>query len=357
MVRDNRVTYTKAVGIILMVLAHSNGLLFVEKTIALFHMPLFFIMSGYCLKEKYFTMPFRYVVRKTRNLWWLYVKYSIIFILIHNLFYYVHIYDASFWQQKYYNSGDITEGILNVLTHMQCNELLLRQFWFVKTLFLSSIGAFVILLLVENIITYTHRMQYSKAIYICVILVLGGAIICLNNLHKTFTILYISPREFLAILFIVVGYSFSKFSIKRFSKVLIFLSIVVLCVNIPVNNIRMKSDFYETNEILPYCLTAILVTWSVYSIPWYKFTGNISKYLLYIGNNTLPILIWHFLAFKLVSLAIIICYGLPFYELGAFHVIYIYADQGWFIIYTLVGIFIPLLTSYYLNNLKKYAIK
>ena len=47
------VGYLKALGILLMVLGHSGNTLHVNHFIYMFHMPLFFIASGYCFKEKY----------------------------------------------------------------------------------------------------------------------------------------------------------------------------------------------------------------------------------------------------------------------------------------------------------------
>lgn len=50
---NDTITYMKAVGIMLMVLAHYSNFLFIYYTVYMFHMPLFFIVSGYCFKEKY----------------------------------------------------------------------------------------------------------------------------------------------------------------------------------------------------------------------------------------------------------------------------------------------------------------
>lgn len=51
--RDHSVTIAKASTIILMVLAHAGCPRFLGAYIAMFHMPLFFIMSGYCFKTAY----------------------------------------------------------------------------------------------------------------------------------------------------------------------------------------------------------------------------------------------------------------------------------------------------------------
>lgn len=75
--------------------------------------------------------------------------------------------------------------------------------------------------------------------------------------------------------------------------------------------------------------------------------SKIQEYLVYIGNNTLTVLTWHFLCFKLVSLILIIYYKEPIARLAEFPVITEYSRNGWFIIYFLFGIFIPIKMSKY----------
>ena len=51
--RDHGVSIAKGIAIILMVLAHTRFSQYGGFYINMFHMPLFFFMSGYCFKEKY----------------------------------------------------------------------------------------------------------------------------------------------------------------------------------------------------------------------------------------------------------------------------------------------------------------
>lgn len=50
--RDDKVTIAKGIGILLMVAAHAGIPDVISRFIVMFHMPLFFFMSGYCFKEK-----------------------------------------------------------------------------------------------------------------------------------------------------------------------------------------------------------------------------------------------------------------------------------------------------------------
>ena len=55
--RDDKVTIARAIGILLMVAVHGGMQRVGADFIAMFHMPLFFFVSGYCFKEKYISPP------------------------------------------------------------------------------------------------------------------------------------------------------------------------------------------------------------------------------------------------------------------------------------------------------------
>lgn len=86
------VNYCKAIGIILMVIGHTQCPAFLLKWIYSFHMPLFFFMSGYCFKEKYLNAPKQFVVARVKGLYFPFVKYCLFFLLIHNICYDLHFY-------------------------------------------------------------------------------------------------------------------------------------------------------------------------------------------------------------------------------------------------------------------------
>lgn len=100
-------------------------------------------------------------------------------------------------------------------------------------------------------------------------------------------------------------------------------------------------------KIAPFVFTSILATITIYECgkKLSERSNKATKMLVHIGDNTLTILTWHMLSFKLVSLLIIAIYVLPIGEVGTFPAIEHYALQGWFVAYTLIGIFVPLLIS------------
>ena len=101
----------------------------------------------------------------------------------------------------------------------------------------------------------------------------------------------------------------------------------------------MDQNSYSNKRFIPYIITAVLASWSFYSLfdKMKSSHGICAKALDFIGKNTLTILTWHFLAFKLVSLLIIDIYDLPIERLAEFPVITEYSQQGWWIAYFIVA--------------------
>lgn len=337
--KDMAVTYTKAVGIILMVLAHCSHFPLLYQIVYSFHMPLFFIMSGYCLKDKYFSSFNIFVWKKVKGLWLPYVKYGILFLLLHNVFCKFHIY-GELCGQKIYGSGDFVEQLENILFHMFNTEPFPGGFWFLRALFFGSLIAFIVLKI-------SCATNLNKRIAVNV--VVGGALIAwttINYQHKTFTLFYIGPTEFMAATFFTIGYSLAQMRIPRFSVWQSVLAFSILVLNSYYNLLGIQGPFYETQKIIPYTVTAVLGTWCVYSLPWSLLNERVKSFLEYVGNHTLAILTWHFLCFKLVSIIIVYIYKLPMVRIEETPTIGEYDNRGWFLLSTIVGICIPLLLTY-----------
>jgi hypothetical protein len=77
---------------------------------------------------------------------------------------------------------------------------------------------------------------------------------------------------------------------------------------------------------------------------WIDRCDNMLKRLLvYIGNHTLNIFIFHIVSYKVVSLIKIWYYGLDIRQIGCHMVIHDYSQQDCFwILYTIAGVGIPL---------------
>lgn len=331
---NNNITYLKALGIILMVLGHSMcSIPYVIPFISMFHMPLFFVASGYCFNEKYLAAPLTFLKRRLKGLYVPFVKWGLIFALLHPLFFKLHIYDTTY---GFHGVGATKDGWFDILhscwiivTQMRGVDWLLGGYWFLNALLFGSIIAWAILRL-------TKKAEYA-IITSLVLLIL----VHISNFHVVF--LNLNTRAFAAAFLFISGYVFKAKRIATFGPLGIVVCLALTILGTFYWQMAMDKLSYEKWILFPYLLTAILSTWSLYSIfSNHTLTNWAQRFLSFVGENTLNILTWHLLSFKLVSLAIIFAYSLPIEQLGEFPVIAEYSAKGWWIAYLFVGVGLPL---------------
>lgn len=338
--RSPSITFTKATAIMLMVLCHAgHGSEYVNDYVYMFHMPLFFFLSGYCLKTEYFSQPHVFVWKRVRGLWWPYVKWSVLFLLLHNVFFGLNLYNGEYGfhgeGSQLYAVTDIAERLQGILLHMQGLEQLLGGYWFLRALFFGSLIAFALLWIADV------ANRYMKLKPACGMLFGGGYLLALciwlDHAHRTLTVLYLSPTDMAAALFFLIGHAFRRLKMRKLRSSEMLVAALLVLVGSCFWPMGLGVPFYDNCRLLPYILTAVLGTWAICSLPWGRLTGRTASLMQLIGSNTLTVLTWHFLAFKLVSLLIIYVYGLPMARLAEFPVITDYAVQGWWLAYFLVA--------------------
>jgi fucose 4-O-acetylase-like acetyltransferase len=112
---------------------------------------------------------------------------------------------------------------------------------------------------------------------------------------------------------------------------------------------------YTSLTIIPFYIASfsgIILTLSISrKLEEYKI-----KYLFYyLGQNTMVIFALHMLCFKIVNLIKIAIFNWPIYRLAEFQIIYENNNFFW-IVYTIIGISIPLLIDRIMKN-NKYTHK
>lgn len=272
--------------------------------IYLFHMPLFFFFSGYCLKEKYLETPHIFLYRKIKGIWLPYVKYSVLFLLLHNVMYSLNIYSSSYGFKgqisSAYSREDILSHLSDILIRMQGQEQLLGGYWFLRALFLGSLIAFVVILLM-SITSKMLRLSYFSCL-LCGGVILSISCLMLNYFNRTISVLAVDVTCLMSAVFFWLGYLFAVLKVQKFSKIKMFISIFVLILGSCLWSMKMGLVHYQTIQIIPYIITAVLGTWFIFSLPWNRIGKRATDFLQFVGMRTLPILTWHFLSFKLVSL-------------------------------------------------------
>lgn len=348
------ISYLKALGIMLMVLGHACFVslpMFPQQMpfINMFHMPIFFISAGYCFNDKYIDLPKIFLKNKLNNIWWPYVKWCIVFLCLHNFFYNINIYNNQYTFKgevsHLYSVTFMLHKVLIYIFRMQDAEQLLAGYWFLKALFFASIISWIFIRFIRNPI-----LSIGVLFTICFLL---------NMTCWFIPIIQISTQPFAGALLFLLGYYFARYKVKIFSFKVIFLSLSLTYVGSYYWSMSMNQLTYDNMFFPFYICTALLATWSFYSIfehlrRLYYFPN---MFFNFIGKNTLTILTWHLLAFKVVSLMIIYIYELPMKRLAEFPVILEYSHKGWWIVYFIVAILVTGGIAYCNKGIKNQWLK
>ena len=331
--RDDSVSIAKGIAIILMVLAHARFSVYGQNFINMFHMPLFFFFSGYCFKEKYLTDAKGFAIKRFMGVYFPFVKWSLLFLLLHNVFFYLNIYNDEYGfcgkVSHLYTIPEFFNRALHITTALSGNEQLLGGYWFLHSLFF---GAFL----------------FYGVLKLCNRPIFGGVFLlvtCFISLYIKKGVPYfgIGARELLAAAFMVAGFAYKKYGCRWHNRpVLIPFASTLIITGSVFWQCEMISLTWQ--KVIPYTISSLAGTLMVFSISTFVIRFNkLKRLIVFIGNHTLEILTWHFLCFKLVSLLIVGVYSLPIEQLAEFPVIEEYAYAGWWTLYLIVGVSLPLL--------------
>lgn len=321
---DTSISVAKGLLITLMVIGHSCAPTKLVDFIYTFHMPCFFFISGMLFKEKYLLDVKAYIKRKINGLYVPFVKWSLIFLLLHNLFTWLNIYST------HYTIGDVGIKVFKIFT-LTGSEQLLGGFWFLKELLYAS----VITILFSKFVTILGVKQNGKNLWLeSLFFVVLAYLVSI----APFKIPTIGSKTLLATAYFIAGSAFKKIDTNKQS-----LSIGIL----GYITIIMVSWFFNANidvtgyAIFIYFTISLIGSISTIYIAKHIWGGGM-RVMNFIGKNTLNILTFHFLSFKIVSLAVIVAYGLPIKRLAEFPVLAHNSSFLW-ILYTFAGVALPLL--------------
>lgn len=202
--------YTKLIGIILVVIGHSGSKF--TNFIYLFHMSLFFFISGYFYKDSYTKNCKSLILRKIKSLYIPFITWELSFLLLHNLFYLVNIYEDKINMKEFINK------VIQNLT-FGGTEQLLGTFWFLISLFTINI------LFGTSRYIIIHKYNQSEIKYIIFIVILFY--IGINtNFPRLISVSMVSTSIF------YIGYLYKKLEDKVImNPIIAIMSFFVLVIN------------------------------------------------------------------------------------------------------------------------------
>ena len=200
----------KGIGIILMVIGHSGCPPFLKNFIYTFHMPLFFMISGYLITEG---KP--NVIKKIKTLYWPFLFWSLFALALSYPLYMLGIYNSP------YSTHEYIAHIVKIVTFTQ-PEPIVGPLWFLKSLFFSYIFVSIIISKFKG-----NKHQHYIVGLLCFIMLCTGFILYKYRGWMFYNI----QRELMIPWFIYLGYFIkTKFREKSLSLLYIVLFIIILAV-------------------------------------------------------------------------------------------------------------------------------
>lgn len=308
----NEISIAKGIALLLMVLGHSGIVGMPRDFIYLFHMPLFFILSGYCFNEKRLDDWKQYVWGKIKSLYLPFVKYGLVFLLLHNVFYHYHIYGGPLSVgngSEYYSLGEIANRIIKLFVTMNSGEQLLGAYWFLHSLFFGVL------------IFYCIRKVFNSDVLICsLLLLLTLFTVVFKDVYLPF--FSIGHKEVFSAFYISIGYMIRKRGILSYCDSTWFnsTSLILLLVGSYYLHLEMMQCTIMT--ITPYVVLSVVGTiWVLNISKWLlKKVVGLSRFLSYVSDKGISIVTWHFISFKIVTIIYILNQHLSMDYLSSFPV-------------------------------------
>lgn len=348
-IRDQVVDLVKGVAIILMICGHApcNGSF--RSFIYLFHMPIFFMISGYFNRIKVLDSKgyVDFAWRRFKRLLLVAIVWNCLFVLLNNVLYDLGVYTDDVLLLDYVNrdsqfvgklaSSDLIRNLIYALASVGDTQLG-GALWFVKALFWVSV-IYAAVEFVSERVRIDSRIAQGLACILCVIgLTVGFYCQIVEKL-----LFFIRGDDTLkGYLMFHAGRlicDWKRHSPERANRHLAAEGGLALC-SFAVLLIILKLSGGRELEELP-CFVAWYVVSGVAG--WFlmmslgrlwttmKSCSWITNAVVYIGMHTMPIIIFHFLAFKFVNYFGTLVYGHPRFVTAAFP--WAYDGFGWLLIY------------------------
>lgn len=340
----------KGWGIIAIVLGHTGY--FAGRFVYLFHLALFFFITGYFYNEKkYGDTPFIYFGLRLAGAWPKYMFYTLFFVLIHNFFVTHGLYE----NQELYNHTQMLSSWMKSLS-FNSPEQIQGALWFVPVWLVSS-GLFAGCVWLGRRISVLFRKESLKLPACAFACLVSGSIGVFMNMRSCSI-----PYQLQAALLVVPIYLFAwlmKQFIPTFRKYtawygcMISIAILILIIKKTGIYVDLASMCIPGFLFYPVSLIGIYFVLSLSDVT--ERIKPLAAVLAFLGRHSFDIMAIHFTIFKLIDLtyARFILKSVP-ETLSSFPVAFRY-EMG--PCYILIGLFVPAAIGFALDKITARLLK
>lgn len=359
---DRAFAICKALAIICVVLSHAGGPTWLNHFVFQFHVPVFFIVAGYFFKERHADNWGEFVGKKFSRLYMPFLRWSLFFLLVHNLWFYTGILNEEFGNAAGgvlhpYNWHTFSQRAWSIVFNMSgYDEFLAGSFWFFRALFVSSLLFLLAYKLTQRICRALEKPStpITVGLSILVLMALLGLWQSVESLTMT-GVAQRGFREIQACTLMAFGYVFGQYEYQNASvakprfRLNGWVALAALAYLV-VSTIYFPTSMGYSATLKQWATLPLAGMAGFLLLLWFsrivaaKGAKWLSNGLVYIGDRTLYVFAFHLLAFKLVSALKVWWLGLPWNMVGCHTVIHQGAQtDAFFLLYLVVGVALPLL--------------
>lgn len=345
---DKSISILRFLGIVAVVFGHIGFSISgkgsdLHTIIYFYHMPLFFFISGYLYKQNTFKNT---IIKSIKGLYIPFVICSLIFICLRDVFISLGYYRMNTVAGL---NGLISQRTLIDVFSFRYHEPLLGAMWFIPCLFIVRILYFLIDKAIEKIKFTSDSKDILLPLIIGLLFVYG-----LNlGINKQF-LRYQLDVVFVAILFYYLGIQYKIY--KEYIPIKFSIAIPLLIImwqNIRFGFIDLNNRSYVNAAFLIFnALSGIYINFALVRVLQGIRSEWIKKSMYKIGQSTFWILVLNFVIFKVITHI-----KLSIDNMSRDYLQYIFPGDViglswvWLIIYTVIGVLVPVVLESIKDNL------
>lgn len=371
---DDSISICKGLAIILMVVGHAEAPSALTGFIYEFHMPLFFITAGYFFNLKYLNDEATFVKRRLRGLYVPFVKWSLFFLAIHNLMFRMGILNECYgnsaggvthpytWHQIQQNAWSI------VFSMGGYDEFLAGAFWFFRALLVASIlflAAYKLAAAGGRVLSHWRGRHWADPLHSPATAIgVGAAVVVALYLAllwksagqlRIVTLVQGGDRDLMGCFFFGVGFLL-RYALRRIPQpwwlTLLYAAAVWAFSRWMPASMTFRTSLHQVLALPVAAVLGFLMTYNVSTII-NRRDNTLRRFLVYCGDNTLCVFVFHIVAFKAVSLVKIWYYDLDWLQMGCHLVIHEHSqDDLFWLLYSIAGVGIPLFVNHSYHRLR-----
>lgn len=349
---NTSMSVAKGIAIILMVIGHTAAPVQFVNWFYTFHMPLFFIISGYFFHTDPIDRPVSFVKKKIKGLYWPLVKYIWAFILIRNLLVYLNL------SPEPYSFAHICRRMITAFA-LPLHDPRIMVAWFVISLLCASLIVFAYLFIVSILLKKKGKAGLFNN-KVLVLSAIGFSILSVVFIYSEVSIPYLPSQTALAGIYLMVGMLYRRYEHVAKAKPAVILSFIMIAISIAVYAFvpdipLMQVHAISKDKLLHYIAVSVPMTLAVINAVRF-IPAILTPCFDYIGRHTLIILMLHMSVLQIVCSVIALYKGLPLevvHDCRSMIFDPTLTNPALWPLFTAFGVIIPLLAGHLYNHAKQ----